>query len=166
MRPWRQKSPSTFQSTLPVRGATWSRPTAGPLTLNFNPRSPCGERRCRTCRRRLSQHFNPRSPCGERPRYSRRNAYCQHFNPRSPCGERPRSGKHWRWSYAFQSTLPVRGATEMQGNIGQLGKISIHAPRAGSDFHCPQWDAKTGNFNPRSPCGERPRVIYANAVTI
>ena len=34
-----------FQSTLPVRGATTSSPHRLPQSLNFNPRSPCGERR-------------------------------------------------------------------------------------------------------------------------
>ena len=37
----------TFQSSRPVRGAT-SRPFRGaPRTHNFNPRAPCGARRCR-----------------------------------------------------------------------------------------------------------------------
>ena len=36
--------------------------------LDFNPRSPCGERRCSGWRLQwLARHFNPRSPCGERP---------------------------------------------------------------------------------------------------
>ena len=35
---------------------------------NFNPRSPCGERRCvRTISASWRIYFNPRSPCGERP---------------------------------------------------------------------------------------------------
>ena len=33
----------------------------------------------------------------------------------------------------FQSTLPVRGATFSYPDLNQLGHISIHAPRAGSD---------------------------------
>ena len=59
---------STFQSTLPVRGATIQTEKSGTLGTDFNPRSPCGERRsgCDTVRRR--RNFNPRSPCGERLR--------------------------------------------------------------------------------------------------
>ena len=58
----------------------------------------------------------------------------RHFNPRSPCGERRECKK-----------LCV---------INRI--ISIHAPRAGSDFllSCTAWPFS--NFNPRSPCGERP----------
>ncbi len=57
----------SFQSTLPVWGATGKNTVKIALILNFNPRSPCGERRQfgRFCGK-LS-HFNPRSPCGERP---------------------------------------------------------------------------------------------------
>ena len=35
---------SAFQPTLPLRGATLSRPGRRPSTSRFNPRSPCGER--------------------------------------------------------------------------------------------------------------------------
>ena len=36
-----------------------------------------------------------------------------------------------------------------------MGKISIHAPRAGSDVFPKRWIHEAINFNPRSPCGER-----------
>ena len=56
------------------------------------------------------------------------------FNPRSPHGERPsRAGV----------------------DIG-LRKISIHAPRTGSDVDCSCAIASAPYFNPRSPHGERP----------
>ena len=55
----------------------------------------------------------------------------------------------------FQSTLPMRGAT----NRPHLGRfivtISIHAPHAGSDRLNPEQKRKPKYFNPRSPCGER-----------
>jgi len=38
---------------------------------------------------------------------------------------------HW---FPFQSTLPGRGATLNIINYIPFGKLSIHAPRAGSDF--------------------------------
>ena len=52
----------------------------------------------------------------------------------------------------FQSTLPVRGATQ-KGYVGRcrLHVISIHAPREGSDGGL-SWRPKSRpNFNPRSP---------------
>ena len=78
------------------------------------------------------------------------------FNPRSPWGERRvRSFARLKVSIAFQSTLPVGGATGYGYHQGIRGPISIHAPRGGSDHlkHPPFYEAKY--FNPRSPWGER-----------
>ena len=55
----------------------------------------------------------------------------------------------------FQSTLPVRGATVHRGKLGADPRISIHAPRAGSDHPQPMLPRWCMHFNPRSPCGER-----------
>ena len=59
-----------------------------------------------------SKNFNPHSPCGERRHQHLQRARTQDFNPHSPCGER----RHWRRfqfvrGLLFQSTLPLRGAT-------------------------------------------------------
>ena len=55
------------------------------------------------------------------------------FHPRSPHGER-RSPHIQRFvRLGFQSTLPVRGATGPAPSKRVPGKISIHAPRKGSD---------------------------------
>ena len=57
-------------------------------TYNFNPRSPCGERRQLYGGGCYCGDFNPRSPCGERPKDLHTMAQTTDFNPRSPCGER------------------------------------------------------------------------------
>ena len=79
---------------------------------------------------------------------------------------------------AFQSTLPVRGATHLRAGAAHVRAISIHAPREGSDLltihdmvflhisiHAPREGsdsadctppAAPAHFNPRSPGGERP----------
>jgi len=81
----------------------------------------------------------------------------------------------------FQSTLPVRGATGAVPTFMQEVRISIHAPRAGSDvdalkgkgqftisIHAPRAGSDMSHtpflprhryFNPRSPCGERQVVL-------
>ena len=126
---------------------------------DFNPRSPHGERlSCgfltffnekfqstlpargatggddRPGRREL--HFNPRSPHGERQRTKKQRRRAKHFNPRSPHGER-------RQRTIFKCrTL----------------RISIHAPRTGSDSLARMMQRTKTHFNPRSPHGERPRV--------
>ena len=56
-----------------------------------------------------------------------------YFNPRSPWGERPGSFALPLLLLAFQSTLPVGGATNDPLNTTWERRISIHAPRGGSD---------------------------------
>ena len=79
-----------------------------------------------------------------------------HFNPRSPHGERrhqpaaPAAGGR-----RFQSTLPARGATTDGDAQAPPRKISIHAPRTGSDRQRPRSAPSARHFNPRSPHGER-----------
>ena len=100
-----------FQSTLPVWGATQRLLLTLPEELNFNPRSPCGERHLPTRPGLLYKYFNPRSPCGERQDQTSR---------KTP-------------EKRFQSTLPVWGATIGIILVVLLPPISIHAPRVGSD---------------------------------
>ena len=149
---------------------------------DFNPRSPCGERRSARQDCQQGSDFNPRSPCGERlftthilrhlvrfqstlpvwgATHDRRlgGRQCQNFNPRSPCGERPLIAVLTPAERSFQSTLPVWGATPHCDLAAVEGKISIHAPRVGSDRYKTCVSRVPGNFNPRSPCGERPRRL-------
>ncbi len=126
-----------------------------PIHHHFNPRSPCGERRCASLGFPWLLHFNPRSPCGERrggysPPRSR-----QHFNPRSPCGER--RDYRFRTSVRLISIHAPRAGSDFaaSGMLHSVVWISIHAPRAGSDT-CPTTGCtRSSHFNPRSPCGER-----------
>ena len=60
----------------------------------------------------------------------------------------------------FQSTLPVRGATHASVMISGSMRISIHAPRAGSDEVISGKTPLGYHFNPRSPCGERQFQYY------
>ena len=60
------------------------------------------------------------------------------------------------FTVSFQSTLPVWGATFTSSRSFFKSKISIHAPRVGSDKFIIWYDGQKFNFNPRSPCGERP----------
>ena len=56
----------------------------------------------------------------------------------------------------FQSTLPARGATSPACLRSTKRRISIHAPRTGSDEIFVENQAGIKHFNPRSPHGERP----------
>ena len=122
----------------------------------FNPRSPHGERRHSVHRQAgKQQDFNPRSPHGERLDPLTNVAISCDFNPRSPHGERRIFVQIQRSFWTFQSTLPARGATLTKFAALFRRRISIHAPRTGSD-----WSGRDGlpageDFNPRSPHGER-----------
>ena len=178
--PAEHASGQQFQSTLPARGATASdSSSAGIPTIsihaprtgsdqsrqpepaaasNFNPRSPHGERQCRSESKVSSnKYFNPRSPHGERRVATAENgwhaiisihaprtgsdhavavlvAVSADFNPRSPHGERRVNGK------------PKKRQEQ------HFNPRSPHGERrhAGAADHCRR------HFNPRSPHGERP----------
>ena len=77
------------------------------------------------------------------------------FNSRSPLGERfyiEQRGKSFK---TFQFTLPAWGAMTMCSVGPCCSSISIHAPRMGSDTMLIIKLSDIGNFNSRSPHGER-----------
>ena len=55
----------------------------------------------------------------------------------------------------FQSTRPVRGATDKLDVLRRNYEVSIHAPRAGRDYVSIAPSQKGCRFNPRAPCGAR-----------
>ena len=148
--------PTLFQSTLSLRRATRSIrnfSVGGEISIhallaesdsgshlrihrhqNFNPRSPCGERRllCSLCRHDcgISIHaLLAESDCIALSSYT----LDIHFNPRSPCGERPPALRLSGASCKFQSTLSLRRATWHKGYNIAVPRISIHALLAESD---------------------------------
>ena len=120
-----------FQSTRPMRGATWD----GFVTWIV----PCG--------------FNPRAPCGARPAPSIRSAFCPVFQSTRPMRGATIRMLCFGFHRVFQSTRPMRGATQEQKTmIGKVefqstrpmrgaiacddaSPVSIHAPHAGRDPH-------------------------------
>ena len=60
----------------------------------------------------------------------------------------------------FQSTHPMRDATELAGNCKNYRIISIHASHAGCDCSIRQSQSTTLYFNPRIPCGMRHSCAY------
>ena len=102
--------------------------------LDFNPRSPWGERHRKFLRVGVGREFQSTLPVGGTTWFRPCNGSgFGYFNPRSPWGERP----------------PGSGFLFLDH------RISIHAPRGGNDdaFISDKQDEK--HFNPRSPWGER-----------
>ena len=85
------------------------------------------------------------------------------FNPRSPCGERPGRKTSWRTSTVFQSTLPVWGATGTPRISSPVpGRFQSTLPVWGATLHLIMVLLLFVYFNPRSPCGERPRPCWTS----
>ena len=123
---------------------------------DFYPRSPRGERRARFRRCRLFRLISIHAPREGSDKLSIDEASSKkYFYPRSPRGERPLKLDAWA-VVSISIHAPREGSDH--GNIGcvQIAAISIHAPREGSDKEAPRCGAKTKNFYPRSPRGERP----------
>ena len=145
-----------FQSTLPMRGATHFPLAEWGCLWDFNPHSPCGERRrydhpfvlfaCISIhtphagsdwpwprRGILRNNFNPHSPCGERrhPLPILKTGY--NFNPHSPCGERHATPAQITTALDFNPHSPCGERRITFGAMQREQDISIHTPHAGSD---------------------------------
>ena len=78
-----------FQSTLPMRGATFRPGRFSPGPFDFNPRSPCGERPRFWARIFTHVAFQSTLPMrGATHIVLKSGQWSGNFNPRSPCGER------------------------------------------------------------------------------
>ena len=140
----------------PLAGCDLAVSRSSRRAANFNPRTPCGVRPESGNRRRQWEEFQSTHPlrgatrkrhdlhrkseisihaplagCDRCWRRSRRRS--SHFNPRTPCGvRRNRHTGGLTWT-RFQSTHPLRGATDHRVLFRHAVPISIHAPLAGCD---------------------------------
>ena len=173
-----------FQSTLPVWGATptwcsiWVSPRisihaprvgsdcspGGRQTRwpNFNPRSPCGERQFLLLEAVTIPQFQSTLPVWGATVAAGQAAHGNDdFNPRSPCGERLDESVKALQVVQFQSTLPVWGATSSMVSRSPISRFQSTLPVWGATIMTLEWKWQSANFNPRSPCGERPNSIQA-----
>ena len=149
-----------------------------PRSLYFNPRSPHGERQDLDDNVICISHFNPRSPHGERPSIAYTGMDQKTFQSTLPARGATGTTSARHIAYIFQSTLPARGATVRPSgrripachfnprsphgerriskeSARKFMRISIHAPRTGSDGSSVSLARIAFDFNPRSPHGER-----------
>ena len=108
-------------------------------------------------RNQTTTDFYPRSPRGERRCFASRGVSEQReFLSTLPArGATPWASISALAFAKFLSTLPARGATLNSKREPDNARISIHAPREGSDVEAEQHAAGYENFYPRSPRGER-----------
>ena len=147
-----------FQSTLPVWGATAKYQAMATKAGNFNPRSPCGERRWQRTSITGRLRFQSTLPVWGATRWVHSIAIKEvYFNPRSPCGERRFRPAAPEGEKMISIHAPRVGSDKGPEFCIQIIEISIHAPRVGSDHGSVDEPCADVNFNPRSPCGERQR---------
>ena len=123
-----------FQSTRPLRGATWVQrgpEVAGLISIH----APLAGRDLflRRTYPELREFQSTRPLRGATPPTSGSMAGWPYFNPRAPCGARPAGAMRERTPDA----------------------ISIHAPLAGRDPTARRPPCCGCDFNPRAPCGAR-----------
>ena len=144
----------------PLAGRDAAASSLLPFFFDFNPRAPCGARRQALPRVLGGEGFQPTRPLrGATPGRARSGSRKCQFQPTRPlrgatrlcrCTTSRRSG--------FQPTRPLRGATESYHCTGgDDERISTHAPLAGRDLPAPSVTGVHKNFNPRAPCGARPK---------
>ena len=102
-----------FQSTLPVRGATAARGLHTHTAKIFQSTLPVRGATCPSLRKQRRQpNFNPRSPCGERHDHPDEIVEISRISIHAPrAGSDLIAAVPTLAAVAFQSTLPVRGAT-------------------------------------------------------
>ena len=126
-----------FQSTRPLRGATLAAELEVLDIPQFQSTRPLRGATSGSCTSWPAvRYFNPRAPCGARLTRAPEGELASRISIHAPLAGRDQIGK-WvqKASYEFQSTRPLRGATPAQ-------RLSSSC---------------TSNFNPRAPCGARPR---------
>ena len=127
-----------FQSTLPLRGATHTERNGSLLTLFQSTLPLRGATATDFGQGKRTLDFNPHSPCGERLFVGGMDAKHDTISIHTPlAGSDPDSHTVTEAGSIFQSTLPLRGATEVPAVCGVGDFISIHTPLAGSDADCP-----------------------------
>ena len=145
-----------FQSTRPMRGATF-RAAKFERLIEFQSTRPM---RGATAQAKTDDTDNQVSI--HAPHAGRDPVRCvwlrlrESFNPRAPCGARPSIVPSLLRFFVFQSTRPMRGATEHISLSRSFFYVSIHAPHAGRDPSVIVYPFPRNSFNPRAPCGARP----------
>ena len=149
---------SGFQSTHPLRGATVFLFADGVRFAHFNPRTPCGVRLFEISSDALVLgDFNPRTPCGVRRRYRGDLPTGECISIHAPLAGCDQTRRCSRCDYVISIHAPLAGCDRTSSRRPRLMAISIHAPLAGCDELMQDRLIAEYNFNPRTPCGVRPR---------
>ena len=125
--------------------------------LNFNPRTPCGVRRCVCTLMAFVTKFQSTHPLrGATLLQVRRHDPAQGFQSTHPLRGATAGQIGFYGIISISIHAPLAGCDARPAIGGQKGGISIHAPLAGCDHQLFQRFQGCLYFNPRTPCGVRP----------
>ena len=122
--------------------------------LYFNPRSPWGERRARQSNTRFAAAFQSTLPVGGATRsFLPLFLRVIYFNPRSPWGERRHLGVDQAHFLRISIHAPRGGSDGVLQDVVVDDDISIHAPRGGSDLGMSSQPSSSQPFQSTLPVG-------------
>ena len=135
-----------------------NRRTLGLVRISIHaPLAGCDAGRGRFCRRR--EDFNPRTPCGVRQFCQCRQRVYVSISIHAPlagCDDGDFRVGFFLDGISIHAPLAGCDECDSQQRYERL-QISIHAPLAGCDGCNADNQTNCANFNPRTPCGVRPR---------
>ena len=146
----------TFQSTRPVWGATFEAGERAGVVRFQSTRPVWGATRL-ALHHAPPDRFQSTRPVWGATIYKFGITYILPFQSTRPVWGATGYCVTIRAIIGFQSTRPVWGATNALSPKNSLISISIHAPRVGRDDTSFSHVCAILNFNPRAPCGARPR---------
>ena len=135
-----------------------NRRTLGLVRISIHaPLAGCDAGRGRFCRRR--EDFNPRTPCGVRQFCQCRQRVYVSISIHAPlagCDDGDFRVGFFLDGISIHAPLAGCDECDSQQRYERL-QISIHAPLAGCDSLMPLQRPFYSHFNPRTPCGVRPK---------
>ena len=110
------------------------------------------------CSHKINRYFNPRTPCGVRRCACARKAP-QRISIHAPLAGCDQAGMLvFAAIVLFQSTHPLRGATCLRTLYSLLSRFQSTHPLRGATLSLDVLWLAAGYFNPRTPCGVRPPI--------
>ena len=153
---------SSFQSTRPVRGATPLILTS-PFSLSFQSTRPMRGATSPSSFAIARASFQSTRPMRGATYAALSCVVSMGFQSTRPMRGATSERSASNTFSLFQSTRPMRGATAEGTDGNRPRDVSIHAPHAGRDGAACQRIQDRKCFNPRAPCGARPRRWRASA---
>ena len=145
-----------FQSTHPVRGATWDGWGTLPPSIGFQSTHPVRGATAMPKELELKHNISihaPRAGCDELERIIKEREAISIHAPRAGCDAADKTLNNKRT--VFQSTHPVRGATDTTSVVLCMRGFQSTHPVRGATGGPDRRVLRGKHFNPRTPCGVR-----------